>query len=137
MRDDVVVLDTDVASALVKRRTPPTLLSALASRAPCVTLVTVAELTEWEIVRSWGGRTVRELRRWLDNVAVLSWDVEVATMWGRLSAESRRAGRPAPQNDTWIAASCLMLGFPLATLNTKDYAYYAEHHGLRLLPTSS
>jgi predicted nucleic acid-binding protein len=49
------------------------------------------------------------------------------TQWVEL-----RRGRPRPQNDTWIAASCLTYGFPLA-LNLKDFADFAQHEGLVLL----
>ncbi len=130
-----VVVDTDVASGLVRGRLVPGALASLAGMAPCVTLTTVAELTAWEIVRGWSGRSVERLRRWVDTVPVLGHDVEVAQTWGRLWAASRKAGRPAPQNDTWIAASCLVEQLPLLTLNAKDYAYFAEYHDLALLPT--
>jgi predicted nucleic acid-binding protein len=33
----------------------------------------------------------------------------------------------------WIAACCLTHNLPLATLNLKDYAYFKDHHGLRIL----
>jgi len=38
-------------------------------------------------------------------------------------------GRPRPQNDSWIAACCLAFDLPLATLNVKDFADYAEYEG--------
>ena len=44
-------------------------------------------------------------------------------------------GRPRPQNDTWIAASCLAYDLPLATLNVKDFRDFAEHEGLTLIGT--
>ncbi len=47
---------------------------------------------------------------------------------------ARRTPRQArPQNDTWIAAFCLVYGLPLATLNVKDYKDFAEHEGLILV----
>jgi predicted nucleic acid-binding protein len=36
-------------------------------------------------------------------------------------------------NDSWIAACCLAYDLPLATLNIKDFADFAEHDGLRLM----
>ena len=48
---DYIALDTDVASNLIKRRVPPALLAKLASYTPCVSFVTLGELTEWAIVR--------------------------------------------------------------------------------------
>ncbi len=36
-------------------------------------------------------------------------------------------------NDTWIAASCLVRGLPLATFNIKDFSDFADHDGLRIV----
>jgi predicted nucleic acid-binding protein len=63
-----VALDTDVVSKLIKRQLPATLLARLADRIPCVTFVTIAELTEWAIVQSWRQRSHAELDRWLTGV---------------------------------------------------------------------
>jgi predicted nucleic acid-binding protein len=38
-----------------------------------------------------------------------------------------------PVNDSWIAASCLAHGLPLATLNSRDFLDLADHEGLTLL----
>jgi hypothetical protein len=40
---------------------------------------------------------------------------------------------PRPDNDTWIAASCLVHGLSLATFNMKDFADYAVNDGLQLV----
>lgn len=42
-------------------------------------------------------------------------------------------GRPRPQNDMWVAAVCLSLDIPLATLNLKDFIDFEAHHGLRII----
>lgn len=48
----------------------------------------------------------------------------------------RRPPRSArPQNDTWIAACCLIYDLPLATLNAKDFKDFVEHEGLTLIGT--
>lgn len=57
----------------------------------------------------------------------------VARKWGEISAFAVKRGRPRPQNDTWIAASCLVYGVPLATLNVKDFADFVDHEGLELI----
>ncbi|MGF1663184.1 MAG: type II toxin-antitoxin system VapC family toxin [Kineosporiaceae bacterium] len=128
-----VVLDTDVASNLVRDRLPPAFLSRLATAVPCLTFVSVGELTEWEIIRGWGSKSVDRLRRWVSSVPVLGYDAEVARTWGRMSAVGRRAGRRSPTNDMWIAACCVTEGLPLATMNARDYEYLSEHHGLDLV----
>jgi predicted nucleic acid-binding protein len=44
-------------------------------------------------------------------------------------------GWPRPVNDTWVAACCLAYRLPLATLNIKDFADFAQHDGLTLIRT--
>ena len=55
----------------------------------------------------------------------------------QLQARAQRRGRPRPQNDTWIAACCLVDDLPLATLNVKDFADFAEHERLTSLAVKS
>ena len=50
-----------------------------------------------------------------------------------LSAAAMARGRPRPQNDMWIAAVCVTLGMPLATLNLKDFTDFEAYHGLRII----
>jgi predicted nucleic acid-binding protein len=68
-----------------------------------------------------------------ERLRVLQYDEAVAGKWGQLQARAQRRGRPRPHNDTWIAACCLVDELPLATLNTKDFADFAEHDGLTLI----
>ena len=90
-------------------------------------------MTKWAELRDWSPRNRQRLEHWLSSRVHLGYDITVAQNWGRLSAAAQRRGRPTPANDTWIAASCLSDGLPLATLNTKDYQAFAEHHGLVLV----
>jgi predicted nucleic acid-binding protein len=128
-----VVLDTDVASRIIKRQLGRPLAARLTAVAWCVTFVTVGELWQWATMRSWGRRTREELEDWLSGVVKLDSDLVISREWGRISADARRRGRPRPANDTWIAACCLVHGLPLATLNRKDFEDFAEHEGLVLL----
>jgi predicted nucleic acid-binding protein len=52
---------------------------------------------------------------------------------GRDPGPARLRGRPRPINDSWIAACRIARELPLATLNIKDYADFAEHEGLELV----
>ena len=128
----LVVIDTDVASSMVRGKPTTHVSRALVPHTPCLTFVTVAELTEWAINRSWGRRTLAGIDAWLARVPKVWCDEEIARTWGRLSAEARKAGRPRPINDMWIAACCIAGDLPLATLNTKDYLDFVDQ-GLRLL----
>jgi predicted nucleic acid-binding protein len=48
---------------------------------------------------------------------------------GRDLRVRRLPGSTPATNDTWIAACCLVYNLPLATLNTKDFADFAENDG--------
>jgi hypothetical protein len=84
-------------------------------------------------IRSWGPQRRAGLESWLGGVPHLGYDDEVSRMWGNLSAEAVRRGRPRPSNDKWNAACCLAEGLPLATLNVKDYIDFTHHHQLQLI----
>ncbi|MEV6493258.1 type II toxin-antitoxin system VapC family toxin [Actinoplanes sp. NPDC051633] len=132
----LVVLDTDVASAILRGRLPDRLRARLTGKTSCITLITLGELTTWTVIRSWAPRKLAELAHWRAGVSVLPFDEQVATTWGLLQANAQLRGRSRPVNDTWIAASCLVERLPLATFNTKDFLDFAEHHGLRLFDVS-
>jgi toxin FitB len=128
-----VVLDTDAASLAFRRRLPAGLASRLTGHTWCITYVTVGEMTQWAQLRSWGTRNRGALDVWLDALVLINSSAETARLWGTLSGVGKQQGRTHPINDTWIAACCLAEDLPLATLNTKDYADFATHHGLRLI----
>lgn len=130
---DSVVLDTDVASLSFKRELPPALLGHLIGKRPFITFATLGELTKWADQRNWAERRRARLRQWISGIPVLPGTERVARKWGEISAYAALRGRPRPQNDTWIAACCLVYEMPLATLNIKDFADYAEYEGLQLI----
>lgn len=130
-----VVLDTDVASLLIKQRLPATLLRQIVGAQPAITFITLGELTRWATLRQWGGPRRAELTDWLAARPTVPYTDEIARIWGEISAHPTRRGRPRPQNDTWIAACSLDYDLPLATLNVKDFRDFAEHEGLILLDT--
>jgi predicted nucleic acid-binding protein len=129
----VIVLDTDVSSALLRGRLSDPLRARLAGHTLAVTFVTVGELTKWTHIRSWGPARLDVLNQFLGQVVVLPYSVAVAETWGALQARAQRRGRPRPANDTWIAACCLVRSHPLATLNLKDFADFAHYDGLDIV----
>jgi predicted nucleic acid-binding protein len=52
---------------------------------------------------------------------------------GRNLGAGQAASSATPQNDTWIAACCLVYDLPLATLNVKDFEDFAQHEGLTIV----
>lgn len=51
-----IVLDTDVASTILRGRLADPLRSRLAGNSLCITFVTLGELTKWTVLRDWGPR---------------------------------------------------------------------------------
>ena len=132
-----IVLDTDVASKILRDRLTDPLRSRLLGHSLCITFVTLGELTQWRVIRDWGPRRMATFEDWRHEVGLLPYDEAVAIKWGEIQGDAHLRGRPRPQNDSWIAACCLTRNLPLATFNTKDFADYAEHDGLRLIGTES
>ena len=126
---DWVILDTDVSSLSLKRRLPSPVLTRLIGKQPCITFVTLGELTQWAELRQWGRRNRDAFENSLRGVIVLPFREDVPRTWRQISAAAIQRGRPRPANDTWIAACALAYGLPLATLNTKDFKDFAEHGG--------
>ena len=129
----LVVLDTDVASFSFRQRLPGTLSARLVGQTRCVTFVTVGEPTKWTHLRSWGPQRLADLASWMRHLTVLPHRRAVTVTWGQPQARAQPRGRLRPVNDSWIAACCIVHGLPLATLNDKDFADFAEHEGLSLL----
>jgi predicted nucleic acid-binding protein len=129
----LIVLDTDVASTLLRRRAPASLRGRLADHTVGITFVTYGELTKWTLVRHWGPRSLEMMRTFLTGLLVLPYDHRVAARWGEIQAYAQLRGRPRPANDSWIAACCIVREVPLATLNIKDFQDFEHHEGLELL----
>jgi predicted nucleic acid-binding protein len=133
----IIVLDTDVASTILRERLADPLRSRLAGHSLCITFVTLGELTQWRVIRDWGPRRMANFEAWRHRVGLLPYDDAVAIKWGEIQGNAHLRGRPRPINDSWIAACCLAHDLPLTTFNTKDFSDYAEHDGLNLIDGSS
>ncbi len=128
-----VVLDTDVASLIIKQRLPASLAMKITGMQSAVTFVTRGELTKWSVMRNWGAPRRADLERWIAAQAPIPVTDDVARTWGEISAYAAKRGRPRPINDTWIAACCLTFDLPLATLNVGDFQDFVDHEGLVLI----
>lgn len=129
----IIVVDTDVASRLLKHTLPAAIERQLDGNILAMSFVTVGELEKWTLVRHWGPARLGTLDTFMHRVGVLPYDKRVARKWGQLQAAAQLRGRPRPQNDTWIASCCLVDDLELATLNRKDFEDFATHDGLRLI----
>ncbi len=129
-----VVIDTDVASNILRGGSPDAFVSALQGAVVAVSFITAGELHRWTYVRKRGAPRRRLLDEWLAGVLVLESTPGTWRIWGRITAEARQRGRPRPVADSWIAACCLAWELPLATTNQRDFEDFADHNGLQLLP---
>jgi predicted nucleic acid-binding protein len=57
-------------------------------------------------------------------------DNDLCTVWARIRADARAAGRALGPQDAWIAGTALALDAPLATNNRRDFEHIQK---LRLL----
>jgi hypothetical protein len=92
----LVVVDTDVASTLLRRRISDTLARQLAGHTIAITFVTYGELTKWTLVRHWGPRSLDTMRTFLAALVVLPYDQRVATRWGEIQGLRPAPRPPAP-----------------------------------------
>lgn len=128
-----IVLDSDVASGLIKRTLGSAMLAKVAPHEAALSFVSVGELTRWIYARDLGSRRRQEIEAFLAARPMLPGGRDVATKWGEIIAYADRRGRPRPVNDSWIAACCLTYDLPLATLNVGHFDDFVEHEGLRLI----
>jgi toxin FitB len=130
----VLVLDTDVASLSIKGRLSRSMEARLArSGLVAVSFATVGELVQWTEMYDWAPKRKDGVTAFLASVVKLPYSERTAHTWGRISAAAKRRGRSIADNDTWIAASCIARGLPLATRNVKHFEDFAVHHGLDLI----
>ena len=133
-----VVLDTNIASQRFKKRSRAD-LTRLIGTTSVISFVTNGELHKWARMRDWAPNSFAALQEWLAHTPIIESDHDIAVTWGDLSAAGAKRGQSRPQNDTWIAACCLVYDMPLATYNVRDFQDFADDHGLRLFdlgPTS-
>ena len=129
----IVVLDTDVVSRYRAGRLPAGYLRVVSAHPHCVAFATAGELWKGALDKRWGGPRRAGLDLWLAREPILRANLRVAKVWGAITVDAQRRGRPRPLNDSWIAACCIEGGLPLVTLNRRDFADFAEHDGLVLL----
>lgn len=71
------------------------------------------------------GARRNRLERWFEagirRIHCLPWDAATGLRWARLVAELRASGRAMPIKDSMIAATALVHGLEVATLNRRDF----------------
>jgi predicted nucleic acid-binding protein len=127
----MVILDTNVISALMQQRTPPAVklwLDRQAELSVWTTSVTVFEIRNGIEMLTRGRRRASlesEFERVLEDDIqrrIVPFDTEAATAAAILMAERQRAGRPGDMRDTMIAGIVIASHATLATHNTRHFS---------------
>ncbi len=125
------LLDTNVLSDWVKPQPDPGMAQWIAEADEAslfISVITLAELRR-AIERMAPGRRRDRMRNWLDadladrfEDRICDIDSEVAKVWGRITAQRERAGRPIGPMHAFIAAIAAQRGFAVVTRNVVDFA---------------
>jgi tRNA(fMet)-specific endonuclease VapC len=117
-----IVVDTDVASYIFNWHSLAQRYSdALRGSELILSFMSVAELRMGAISAGWGNRRRLLLERFKQGFELVYADNNLCTVWARIRADARAAGRALSPQDAWIAATALALDAPLATNNRRDF----------------
>jgi len=115
-------VDTDVLSYLYKRDSRAERYRPhLDGRITIISTQTLAELYHWPERSNWGTARRGEFERFLQGYEVFYPDRETCRLYGKLTADARRAGYVVPATDAWHAATALRLDLPLVTHNARNF----------------
>lgn len=117
------LLDTDVFSLMVKGQDSAinTRLQSLAKGEAVLSVITAGEFYYGVAHAPVSALRDQRAQRLLDFFGLLPLDAEVATRYGTVRADLRRAGTPIGPNDLWLAAQALALGLVMVTRNSREF----------------
>lgn len=126
-----IVVDTDVASYIFNwHSSAQGYVNSLRGSELILSFMTVAEMRMGAYAAGWGIRRLNLLEQFIAGFGVVYADDTLCTVWARLRADARSAGRSLSTQDAWIAATAIGLSAPLATNNRSDFQHIPR---LRLL----
>src|SRR6266566_9839978 len=117
------MLDTDIASYIIRRRSPEieTKLSAIEPSMVCISVITRAELLYGLKRLPPDHRLHLGVRQFLKIVRALPWDAEAADFYAEIRRQLVTTGQPIGELDMMIAAHSLAVAAILVTNNTRHY----------------
>lgn len=127
------LVDANVLSEATKPEPDPRVLAWLVrhEREIAVDPIILGEIQFGIFLLPEGKRRAR-LESWFEEgiqrIHCLGWDAETGLRWARLLAGLRDSGRAMPIKDSLIAATALVHGLAVATLNRRDF----QHSGVEI-----
>ena len=117
------LLDTDVFSLMVKGQDAAinTRLQSLTKGEGILSVITAGEFYYGVAHAPVSALRDQRAQRLLDFCGLLPLDGEVATRYGTVRADLRRAGTPIGPNDLWLAAQALAHGLVMVTRNAREF----------------
>jgi tRNA(fMet)-specific endonuclease VapC len=121
------MLDTDMASYVIKRRSPSVAarLEDLPASSVCISMVTRAELQYGLRRLPPAHRLHLVVHRFLRIVRALPWDADAADHYADIRHQLVSTGQPIGELDMMIAAHALSAEAVLVTNNTRHFARIA------------
>jgi tRNA(fMet)-specific endonuclease VapC len=121
------LLDTDIASFVIKARSPAVeaKLAAMPPDRVCVSAVTRAELMYGLKRLSPTHRLHVAVRQFFRIIRVLAWDSDAADWYAEIRHQLTTTGQPIGEMDMMIAAHALSTGAVLVTNNTRHFGRVA------------
>lgn len=108
------LLDTSIAVAIL--RNAPSVIQASSQAAELfISAIALGELYYGAYRSTNRESNLQAVKQFAQNCTVLSINDEIAECYGELKDHLRRAGKPIPENDLWIAATALVYNLPLVS----------------------
>lgn len=120
------IVDTDVASFLFKGDTRAKFYKQYVNdnAVTAISFMTLAELEQWAILRSWGQDKRDELANFVyNNFIIVDSNEALCKMWAEVRSQAQRAGRQVEVADAWIAATAILYGAELVTHNAGHFDF--------------
>jgi tRNA(fMet)-specific endonuclease VapC len=117
------ILDTDIASYIIKERSPAVQarMAAVLPSELCISAVTRAELLYGLKRLPPDHRLQLVVRQFLKIIRTLPWDAEAAGFYADIRHQLVTTGQQIGELDMMIAAHAISLGAVLVTNNTRHY----------------
>lgn len=109
-----LLLDTSVVIGIL-RGSPRVKTAIDGAEQVAISSIVIGELYYGAFNSSAPEKHLRQLNDLLKVFELIDVDHRVAESYGVIKGELRRAGKPIPENDIWIAAAAITHGFQLVT----------------------